>query len=153
MTSSNVIKPPFTHTPTAEDYKNIATATLGAFGKANRDFDFINSLTPPGGVNFSWTHGDGPPTTDPKEFIARFTHFVTNIAPDFDYQVKDSVAELVKDERGEVVGGKVWLFGVISGTPKERESVDMLEMDAKGYWIGGKDVQRDIGSDEPLTRA
>lgn len=152
MASSNIIKPPFTHTPTAEDYKNLATACMGAFGKGKRDFDFILELTPPSGEGFSWTHGDGPATTDPKEFIARFKYLVTNVVPDFNYELKDTVAELVKDEKGEVIGGKVWQFGIVTGTPTPRESVDMLKLDAKGYWIGGKDVQRDIGSDEPLVQ-
>lgn len=50
-----------------------------------------------------------------KEFITRFKYLVTNLVPDFNYEVKDTIAELVKDEKGEVVGGKSGSLGSSPG--------------------------------------
>ncbi|KAJ9610299.1 hypothetical protein H2200_005076 [Cladophialophora chaetospira] len=103
-----------------------------------KNFDAMPTLMAP---NVQVIHDDDPPLIGRDEFISHWKQALTYL-PGFNIEIGDQVAE-VNEESG---GGKVWSLSKVNGLPggKQKETVDMLEIDSEGKVVKIKDVQREI---------
>ncbi|KAH7222583.1 uncharacterized protein BKA55DRAFT_697357 [Fusarium redolens] len=114
--------------------------------------DFLRSLNDPKQVNLGFekarnlatddvsvTHDSYPSTNGIGAFLSGWAK-AKQFMPKFDMEIIDMVAEV--DAGG--AGGRVWVFSKISGGKggEERDSVDMMCIDATGKISKSKDVQR-----------
>ncbi|KAF4448022.1 hypothetical protein F53441_8495 [Fusarium austroafricanum] len=118
------------------ELKKIASDFLGALTDAGSDYTNARNLAT---ADISVSHDSYPPAHGIEQFLASWAKARQSM-PNFQMKVVDMIAEMGSSG----AGGRVWVFSNMSGGKggEERDSIDMMCINADGKVYQSKDVQR-----------